>query len=290
MAEKTSERVSGIVIETHEEDHLEQSVGSKVFGRSFTRYFCLLFGITSIVIALISYSLLLKSEQNDKLIEQQFTPIKMQLQEMSYLLAAVKHIDNILTNDSVIDYPDAQKKLNEVSKKLSYVNTNNRKTYQQWALKGKGNQRLATKAAKNHDRNQDIKTLLQAELSSLQTMANEKQTLRIVEFNKINVQLQALTVSINSLGITSSVEYFEQLRLDVEALLSSISALALRQKLDKGIELSNFELGLLNFESMLMEQAFIAKWQGHLRLIQQYRQLLLEMKKELNNRQNKLIR
>ena len=288
MTEKTSERVSDKVIEIHEDDHLEQSVVSKAFGRSFTRYFCLLFGTTSIVITMVSYSLLLKSEQSDKLIEQQLTPIKVQLQEMSYLLAAVKHIDNLLTNDSVIDYPDVQKKLNEVSHKLSYVNSANRKTYQQWVLKGKGNHRLATQAANNHNRNQDIKTLLQAELSSLQAIVNEKQTPRIVQFNKINVQLQALTLSIDSLGITSSVEYFEQLRLDVEALLSSKFSLALRQKLDNGIELSSFELGLLNFESTLIEQAFIAKWQGHLRLIHQYRQLLVDMKKELNNKQNNL--
>jgi len=296
MADKISEMESDNMVNTYKanpkEDHLENKMTSKAFRQSFTRYFLVLLSITSIIVTLLSFLLLLKSQQNNELIEQQLIPIKVQLQEISYLTVAADIIETLLTTDSAIDYLSMQRKLNKVSHKLSdklnITDSEYRKIYQSWFIEGKKKEKLATRISQRHSRNQNLKLSLLEALSSLLRALKDKQISLTPEIIKIETQLQALVITIDSLNIGSSIVHFEQLRLAIDELFSSKFVLTIRQKQAGNDSLSDFEQMFTSFESLLYTQGYIAKWQGHLRLANEYHQELANMQQQVNNRLSKL--
>ena len=241
--------------------------------------------------------------QNNALVTNQLIPLKQQLKHIEALQKADELVGNLLIAANAENFVELHTELISINRQLLQQSSANGRIFQQWLYENKLTEDIVSRIQDSHTRNQQLKQSsiiqLQLMLLSIQPiidnqLANQKtrhtqlQTdqLRVrVTYSSANAyaksvqqlndlqQLKALLVDVYSsfeqLNMHTPLINFEHLRLKVEQLF----VLHKQVRTDEAIEaMVDVNKQFDAFEKIVLtEQSALAKWQGYIRLAQDYK-------------------
>mgnify|MGYP005810711169 CR=1 FL=1 len=288
MSNVVSSGLNDNLAESDNEDLLEnkqdnkQEIEPKNLRLNITPYFLGLFLFFCAVTSLLTV-FLYQQQQYFKLIEEQHKLISGKLLQTTYLFKANKLIESLTKSDNTVDYASLQTQLSEINKQLSMMSSTSQSKFHQWQLKDNSKNSLAERISRNNIKNQEIKSSFLEQLSILFDQTNKQQDSAVASANlvKLEKQLEHILSIVEVLNLHTSLSEFERLRLEIDNLFSSALFLKVDVKQSNNANLSTFELRLLTLKELVMVEGFLAKWQGHLRLIGEYHQQLFDLQKQV---------
>lgn len=285
MSKLVSGTQSDRLAKNEHQDQLDNGVTGKVKSNKPKLTFTALLLIVFLCICTVVASLTLfiyQQQQQIKLVEQQHKPVETELLQLSYLLSADRLLKILYTSKTTIDYVSAQKKLSDINKKLISIDSQYQTIFQQWLLKNKSKQTLASRISKHHTRNQQMKSAFLKQLSMILSHLENQQQIGIEKAKLVQLQqeLNQVFSAVESLNLHTPLRIFEESRENIDGVLSSELFLTIHAKQNDNVKLSAFEQQLLVLEDLAIEKGLLAKWQGHLRLVGDYRQQLFDMQQQ----------
>jgi len=262
---------------------------AKAFYQYFTIYFIgifLFFSIASSMSLMFSYQ---QSRESQALINDQLVPLQMQFQQQIYLIKANKLVADILKNPDIRYLIPLQQKLTLQSKKLSLLESSNNSNYQQWFLNNTSATELVTKIESNNGSNELLKsrgllqidTLLDAiEIMLSKSEVNEKakQALTTVK-NKLLI----IVTDLQRLSLQTSLEEFNQLQAQIDEMFVADYGKVLASHRHDSQGMTEIVRDFIRFEDMVLKHSLLIKWQGNLRLMEDYQHQLISEQQQIKS-------
>jgi len=282
------------------------------FHQLFTHKFAALLLTLSITVGLTTFLFYQNSVENHALIENQLQPISLQLKQIKALQSANELMSQLLSGNKAENFVELHTQLIAIDNQLLQLNSSNEQLFQQWLQQNQLAEDVVSRIQGSHVRNQQLKqsSIIQLQLMifSLTPIIDKKLTQQNslqkqlqaeqgrVSFSKADAylktaqqlsdlqQLQDLlvkvSVSFEQLTMYSPIANFELLRLNIAQifvqsnLLNTDSNIATMAGVNQQIE--TFE------QIVLTEQRALAKWQGYIRLAQDYHVNLTAQQQQIN--------
>ena len=282
----------------------------KPFHRKFSAKLAALLLTIIVTLALIFILFYQQSERSRFLIDGELTPLKQQFSQLQTLQRANYIVDELLFNNSEINFVELQAELVTLNQKLLQLGSPNSHLYQQWLTANKLASDVAMRIQQGYGRNEQLK---QSSVIQLQLMwfsitpiinkkiAQQKLLFKQLEADRVNDKLTLsrtnayvsairtlhnlqqlrrlladVLASFEQLTIHTSMDDFDLLRISVEQILAQRKVLKIN---DKTKAMVDFNQQIDTFEKIVItEQRALAKWQGFIRLTQNY-QLELKIQK-----------
>ncbi len=281
--------------------------------QQFTHKFVALLLTVMVMIGLIITLFYQNNIQNNTLVEEQLVPLTQELKQINALQKAEKLVTNLLVATNADNFVELHAELIATNRQLLQQNSSNVQTFQQWLNESQLAEDIVSRIQGNHARNQQLKQSsiiqLQLMLVSITPIINDKlsskkslhkqlqadQAKDRVTYSQINnyttiVQqlddlqelktlLAEILLNFEQLSIYSSIESFEQLRLEIEQGFSQHKQLISNGKIKA---MADVNQQFYAFEKIVLtEQRALAKWRGGIRLAQKYQLNLKEQQKRV---------
>ena len=291
----------------------EQHIKLEPLYRQFTPKLWVLLLTVMATIGLIATLFYQSNTQNNALVENQLEPLIQQLKKTTVLQKANELVDSLLISANAEEYVSLHAELIATDRQLLQLNNSNVQLFQQWLNKHKSAEDIVLRIKDSHARNQQLKQsgIIQLQLmlftmkpiidqkladqKLLQEQLQARQTQNRVSFSQANAyvktaqqldnlqSLQSLLAEIlvkfEQLTMYTSIAEFELLRLNVEQAFSQNKLLKtndnIKTMVDVNQQIDAFE------KIVLTEQRALAKWQGYIRLAQDYHANLEIHQKEI---------
>ena len=278
-----------------------QQIKLKPFYQLFTpKILALLLTIVVMVgvIALLFYQ---NNAQKSALIKNQLLPLTQQLKQLKGLQKADKLVNQLLIAANAQDYVQLHAELISTDRELLQLK-NPAQLFQQWLNKHKSAEDIVSRIQDSHTRNQQLKQSsiiqLQLMLFSMTPIIDKKlarqkllyqqlqadEAKQRVTFNQANAYVKSsqqlnnlqklhsllaeVLLSFEQLTMYTPLASFELLRLNVEQIFIQNKQLTVDDTI-KGMVDVNQQIEAFE-KIMLTEQRALAKWQGYIRLAQDY--------------------
>lgn len=269
-------------------------ISLKPLHKQFTQKFITL----SLTLVAIFGLIFVYFHHNNVLIATQLTPLEQELKEIRMLQKADMFVADLLVEGNAEKFVSLQSKLISINRQLLQESSLNVDIYQQWLNESELAEDIVSRIQSSHTRNQQLKqsSLIQLQLMiasitpiinlklSRQTEYQAEQLKKISTFEKVNdyltsvqeisdlQQLKLLLVDVvvgfEQLTMNTRLASFEQLRLKIERIVFLYNKV---QSINTTKELNDFERLYNTFKKIVLtEQMALAKWQGYLRLSQDY--------------------
>lgn len=267
----------------------------KPFYRQFTSIFVGLF-LTIILSACLTYALFYQNNHTNSVIEaEQLIPLQQQLLHIKTLHKADQGISNLLAASNAENFVEAHNELVANNSQLLLQGSTVLLLYQQWQNEYKLAEDIVSRLQDSYLRNQQLKQnsiiQLQLMLLSVQSMLDKQNAtpayqqaqlleekitsdeVKLVQQVKALQQIKAiltdLLLSFEQLSMHTSSSSFEHLRLKVEQLFVLQKQLPTQGVMEAKEGINKQFDAFKNI--VLTKQSALAKWQGYIRLAQDFR-------------------
>ncbi len=292
----------------------EQQIKLKPLYRLFTSKLLTLLLTIVVMLGLLIVLFYQSNAQNQSLVKNQLTPLTQQVKRIEALQKADELVNNLLIAANAENYVSLHAKLIVIDRQLLQWSSSNEQLFQQWLNKHKSSEDIVSRIQDSHARNQQLKqsSIIQLQLMLFsmapiidEKLANQKtlhknlqaaQARSKVSFSRANSyivsaqylnnlqKLQSLLaeilVSFEQLTMYTPIADFELLRLNVEQVFIQNKVLKdgsnTNAMIDVNQQIDTFE------QIVLTEQRALAKWQGYIRLAQDYHTNLKEQQRAVN--------
>jgi hypothetical protein len=296
-----------------QEEVQTQSLMVKPLHRQFTVKLVAILLIIVITITLIFTLFYQQSEQSRLLIDSELKPLKQKLEQLQTLQKAEYIVDKLLFSESGLNFVELHTQLLGVNRQLLQLESSNTYLYQKWLNINELVKDLALRIQQNHGRNEQLKqsSIIQLQLIRFsfipiinKKIAQQTILLKQLQADQINDRLtlnrtnayisstrqlhdlqqlknlfSELLPRFETLTIHTSLEGFDLLRIGVKKIIAQRDALKTD---DKTTFMVDFNLQIDAFEKIVVtQQSALAKWQGYIRLAQEYQQKLEAQKNDL---------
>jgi hypothetical protein len=276
--------------------------------KQFTHTFIALSLIMIVIIGLVSAFFYQSNVRNNTLVATQLTPLEQELKEIKTLQKAEKLVTDLLLEGNAEHFIQIHNDLISTNRLLLQENSSNVQVFQQWLNQSILAEDIISRIQSSHTRNQQLKQssiiqlqlmivsitpIIDSELSSHKEL-RDKQFIGSSTFDKANAyiisaqqisdleQLKSLLVEVllgfEQLNMHTSSASFEQLRLKVEQVFVQHKKVQSNNPLNESNDFDRLSDAFKKI--VLTEQRALAKWQGYLRLSQDYQ---LELKSQQQN-------
>jgi len=296
------------------EDHTSDRKTLPPFRQQFTVK--LYASVFSVIIALLFISILFwqQNQQAQSIIQTQLLPLQQQQDELISLQQAKLIVEELLDGDSEKNWFKLHTDLIVLNRQLLTLDSSHTGMYQKWLNQNKIAKNAVDRAENNKYRNNQLKqsSVVQLQLmnslfiSIIDEKNNHEKSLyqqlqddkshdmvtlnrasayaraikQAKNVNQIKVLLTKLLVDFEDLNIRTSQANFDSMRLSVKQLFAQTKLL----QDDKTKAVVEFVQQTKLFANMMNnEQMILAKWQGYLRLMQDYNVDLLAQKKQISS-------
>lgn len=270
--------------------------------QQFTHKFVVLLLTVIVMIGLIATLFYQSNIQNNALVENQLVPLTQELKQINVLQKAEKLVTNLLIAANAENFVTLHSELIATNRQLLQQNSSNVQTFQQWLNESKLAEDIVSRIQGGHTRNQQLKqsSIIQLQLmlvsitpiiddkrsrkKSLHKQLQADQAKDRITYSQINIyartvqqlndlqELKSLLMEallgFEQLSMNTSIADFELLRLKVEQVFVQHKQLTSDSKIkamaDVNQQFDAFE------RIVLTEQRALAKWQGYIRLTQEY--------------------
>lgn len=279
----------------------------------FTPKFLALLLTMVVMVGLISILLYQRNAQISILAETQLAPLTQQLQQIKGLQKAEELVDKLLIAANAEDYVQLHGELISTDRQLLQLSSSDQ-LIQQWLNKNKSAEDTVSRIQDSYTRNQQLKqnSIIQLQLmlfsmnpiidkkratqQSLHTKLQADEARNSVTLSQANTYLKAtmqlnklqnlqsllakILVGFEQLTMFTPITSFELLRLDVDQVFIQNKQLktdgGIKAMLDVHQQMDTFE------KIVLTEQRTLAKWQGFIRLAQDYHADLVAQKQQIS--------
>ena len=276
----------------------ESPVKLKPLYRQFTGKLAALLLTTIVVVASITVFFYQSNIQNKALIADQLLPLTQQFKQVKALQQADKLTTELLNSDNAANFVDLHAKLISTNQQLLSLESAQSPVFKQWINDNKLLEDIVSRIQGSDTRNQQLKQSsiiqLQLMLFSLTTIIDKniahqklldeqlqagkatfaritdyyKTIQQLNELQQLHVSLTAILASFNDLNIYTPMANFESLRVSVEMIFSQNKQFGMINPLEVA---GNIDQQVSAFEKIVLtEQRALAKWQGYIRLAQEY--------------------
>ena len=246
--------------------------------RQFTHKIVALMLTTTAMVGLILILFYQNNIQNSVLVETQLIPLTQELKQIKALQKAEKLIANLLLEANAEIFVELHTELIGINRQLLQQNSSNDPLFQQWLNESKLAEDIVSRIQGSHTRNQQLKqsSIIQLQLMifSITSIIDNKLVSQQLSHEQLNdlQQLKSSLVEVllgfEQLNMHTPIASFERLRLKVEQGFSQhkqlISNDSIKAMIDVNQQFDAFE------KIVLTEQRALAKWQGYIRLAQDY--------------------
>lgn len=274
----------------------------KPFYQQITIKLTVILSTVLIMVGLISVLFYQNSAQNSALVENQLVPLTQQLKHIKTLQKADELVSQLLIGANAENFVELHAELITLDRQLLQLNNSNEQLFQQWLNENKLAEDIVSRIQDSQARNEQLKqnsvVQLQLMLFSItpiidkavdrqellhkqlqEGQANDKVTFsrandyakvvqQLNDLQQLKVLLMKTLASFELLTLHTPIASFELLRLNVEQIFAQNKEL----KSDKTLKiLVDFNQQIDTFEKIVLtEQRALAKWQGYIRLAQDY--------------------
>ena len=279
----------------------DKSIKFKPFYQQFTPLLMMFFFIMILVLGATATLFHHKNTQNNALVEYQLVPLKQQLQQTKVIYNSEKLLNALLNPANVENFVELHNQLITTNRQLLELTDGFEQPIQQWLTQNKSIEDIVVRIQDRYSRNQELKEssinqleqmlqlssmLIETQLAEQKLLTNQLQTpqLSTVQLNKVRAYAQ----SVNKLNHLQQLNLLFQDSLEGFKKLSVLTSLtdfeSLREKVDRILVLqkqlnllenipseADFNQQINTFENFMYgEHRVLAKWQGYLRLAQEY--------------------
>ncbi len=270
--------------------------------QQFTHKFVALLLTIIVMVGLISILFYQNNAHYNVLIETQLVPLTQKLKENNALQRAQELVADLLIADNAENFVELHIELISINRQLLQQNSSNGQLFQQWLNDSKLAEDIVSRIQGSHTRNQQLKQssiiqlqlmlfsitpIIDNKLASQKTRHKKLQTDQFkgrLSFRSADVyaksvqqlndlqQLKALLVEVllnfEQLNMHTTITSFELLRSKVEQIFAQHKQLSSGEEIKEMIDVNHqFDA----FEKIVLtEQRALAKWQGYIRLAQDY--------------------
>lgn len=292
----------------------DESIELKPLYQQFSyKLTAMLFTVT-VMVGLIATLFYQHNTQNIARVEQLLVPVTQQLQQIEALQNANNLIIGLLNADNADNFVNLHAKLIATNRQLLQLKSQHDQRFQQWLNENKLMEDVVSRIQDSDARNQQLKqsstiqlqlmlfsltpiidkkishqkTLraqLQANENSATTTLNRAKEFAIVvqqlhDLQQLKAVLSEILVSFEQLSMLTAMVSFEQLRLHIEQMFAQNEQLEVQATINAEPDISQ---QINAFEKIVLtEQRALAKWQGYLRLTQEYQLLLKAQQQQIS--------
>jgi len=295
-------------------DEVTQQIKLPPLYRLFTAKLLVILLTVIVIIGLIVILFYQDNVKNNILVEQQLVPLTQQFKNISALHKADKLIDSLLISANVQTYVSLHAKLISIDRQLLQLNHANGSLFQKWLNKHQSAEDVVSRIQDSYARNQQLKQSsiiqLQLMLLSMTPIIDKKLAAQKLLYKQLNTVEAKNDASFSQINVyVKSYQYLNDLQ-KLQSLLAQI--LMSFERLTMHTPITHFELLRLNVEQafiqskrlktngtneviininqqmdafaqiVLTEQRALAKWQGYIRLAQNYHANLKEQQQQIS--------
>jgi len=232
-----------------------------------------------VIIGLVSILFYQNNAKNNALVETQLLPLTQELKQINALQKAEKLVTDLLIAGNAENFVELHSELISINRQLLQQNSSNVQLFQQWLNDSKLAEDIVSRIQGSHTRNQQLKhssiIQLQLMLVSITPIIDNKlastyakSVQQLNDLQKLKALLAQVLLSFEKLNMHTPITSFEHLRLKIEQIFIQHKQLrsdeAIKAMIDVNQQFDAFE------KIVLTEQRALAKWQGYIRLTQDY--------------------
>ena len=243
-----------------------------------------------VMMALIAALFYQSNVQNNLLIENQLIPLTQQFNKVTALQKSEELVNKLLVAENVASYVQLHSQLIASDRQLLLLNNSNVQLFQQWLNEHKSAEDIVSRIQDSDTRNQQLKQssiiqlqlmlfsitpIIDEKIASQKLLSSQSQAKALVEtvqqiseLQKLQTLLAEILASFEQLTMYTPIENFELLRFKVEQALAHSKQLKnngnINAMADVYQQIDAFE------KIVITEQRALAKWQGYIRLAQDY--------------------
>lgn len=282
--------------------------------QQFTHKILALFIILMVMLGLVFLFIYQNNVHNNALVQSQLLPLKQQFEQTTALHKAENLIAKLLNKNNVEKYVGFHSDLISINRQLLQQQSVNEQVFQLWLNENQLSEDIASRIQDGFTRNQQLKqsSIIQLQLilvSLTPVIENEiirqkllhkqlkveqsigsltyKSTDDVVKsvqqshhLQQLNLLLTDILLSFEQLNVHTSYDDFEQLRVKTEQVFLQhkqiLSNATTNELADVNQQFKAFE------EIALTEQRALSKWQGYIRLAQDYKLGLEAQQQKIN--------
>jgi hypothetical protein len=277
----------------------EQTILNPLY-RSFTPNLIALLLTIIVMTGLITALFYQQSAQNNALVDYQVEPLTQQLNQIKALQKTEQLIAQMLLGANAENFVNLHAELISFNRQLLQHKSSNESLFQQWLNENKLAEDIVSRIQDSHARNQQLKqsSIIQLQLTlfsitpiidktlasqqslqkQLQSEQNQSSFSKANAYAKLSHQLNYLQnlkillvqilTSFEGLTMHTPLASFELLRLKVEQVFTQNKRLKADQSQKEIVDI-NQQIDTLE-KILLTEQRALAKWQGYIRLAQEF--------------------
>lgn len=281
--------------------------------RQFTAKFVTLFLTMIVMIGLASAFFYQSSTNKQAVVENQLVPLIQHLKQIQLLQSADTLISQLLIGANAKNFVKLHAELIAVNRQLLQLDGSNGQIYQHWLNENKLAQDIVSRIQDSHSRNEQLKQssviqlklilvsltpiidkalnrhqLLEKQLQAEQarkivTASSARDYAKIVqqlnELQTLEALLGKLLTSFEQLSMQTPIVSYELLRLNAEQVLTQNKRLTESTKQPQLIDVYQ---QMESFEKIAFsEQRALSKWQGYIRLAQDYQSNLATQQQQI---------
>jgi len=228
------------------------------------------------IIVMIGLTLILFYQnkiQHSALVETQLIPLTQELKQIKALQKADVLIANLLISANSENFVELHSELIAANRQLLQQRSSNEQVFQQWLNESKLAEDIVSRIQDSHTHNQQLKqsSIIQLQLmifSITSIIESELASQKLKDLQQLKTLLVEVLLGFEQLNMNTPIATFERLRIKVEQAFSQQKNFKGSGSIQAMVEVNQqFDA----FEKIVLtEQRSLPKWQGYIRLVQDY--------------------
>ena len=243
----------------------------QLFHQQFYSKIFLIFAVFIITLALLLSQIVHQEKYRELLVKKQINPSTALIKQIQLLHNQEALLEQVINTTELTVLAEKHAQLTAGNQKLTKLAGSYQSQYLTWQKQYLDSDKLLQRLVKVRLRNQSLKQNVISTIETLlQTESGNKDNSNAINENKtLNQHYQALQFILQgfqNLNFQTTPQYFSKLRTEIEQLLTAIDQ----------AEFELFNQALLETLEQLLtgQENVLAKWQGYLRISQQYQQFI----------------